>query len=342
MSKALKVHIATAQTPFRRNPTDALAADLRDALRRAGHRAETVQIPYGAHSSKRALDHLLALRLLALDESPDDVLIALEYPTYLIRHPRKVLWLARGASQPDGLPGAGERTMDAPSAAVRQEVEGRACREARAVYSISAALAHRWRKLTGLEALPLYPPPWPSGCADSGTPDDYVLAPLGGDGSARVELLLKALARARRPVVVRFLGDPGDAELRRTLARQAETLGLGGRWQWSDRGPEEAATYARCRAVLAAPYEETNPETALLAMQAGKALIVGRDSGALAELVVHRRTGWVVAAKPKALARAMDKAWSREDKSRVLGQAARASYLAMNLDWEKVLELLLA
>lgn len=343
----MRIHIATAQTPFCPNPTEGLAEELRQAVTDAGHLAELVRLPFKGYPQASALGHLLALRLLAFDSGPDDALIALEYPTYLVPHPRKVLWLARCESPPDWrerLPDrdsgdeADQRRMTDAVATVRRQAERRAWSEARGVYSISATLSWRWRELSGLDAMPLYPPPRRVDCHDD-PPEDFILVPLSpAYGGHRMELVVDALAQTRQPVVLRWFGDADGTGMRVALNQRAAALGLEGRCQWLDG---ETAPYARSRAVLAVPCVETNPEVALLAMQVGKPLITDRDSGAPAELVMHRRTGWVVKAKPAALARAMDEAWSRPDQTRALGEAARAYYESLGLDWAKVVERLL-
>ena len=337
--KIVRVRIALAQIPFTHNPVECLAAELRLAAVAAGHLAEIVRIPYRGSSTNGVLDSLLALRLLAFDTSPEDCLVALEYPAHLVPHPRKVLWLARGDAPPPAVRNddGDSRAMGEAISVVRHSLERRACTEARRVFAISATLSSQWRKRSGLDAVPLYPPLRLQPASDRPSSEDFILVPAaGGDRLVRI---LEALRRTRQPIALRFLGE--GAEARSALEQCGVLAGLEGRCRWLPGSSENADLYARCRAVVAVPLAETNPEVALLAMWAGKPLITSPDSGALAELVLHRQTGWVVDAEPAVLAWAMDEAWSRKELSRRLGQAGRAQYAAMNLDWSRVVERLL-
>ena len=65
-------------------------------LRARGHLAELVSVPFKWYPKEEILPHAAAWRLLDLSESngrPVDVVIASKFPTYFVRHPRKVAWL---------------------------------------------------------------------------------------------------------------------------------------------------------------------------------------------------------------------------------------------------------
>ena len=92
----MRVLIATAHVPFIRSGAEIHAEGLRDALQAEGHEAEIVAIPFKWYPPQKVLDHMLACRLLDLSEvmgTPVDLMIGLKFPAYLIRHPRKVLWI---------------------------------------------------------------------------------------------------------------------------------------------------------------------------------------------------------------------------------------------------------
>src|SRR5258707_5569399 len=92
----MRVVIATAQVPFIRGGAEVLADGLGCALRSQGHEAEIVAIPFKWYPPERILEHMLACRLLDLSESagtPVDRVIALKFPSYLVTHSCKVLWL---------------------------------------------------------------------------------------------------------------------------------------------------------------------------------------------------------------------------------------------------------
>src|SRR5438093_3614753 len=92
----MRILVATNYVPFIHGGGEVHAIGLRDALREAGHEAEIAWLPLQWSSPESILDHMLAFRLLDLTEScgrPIDLLIALKFPAYLVKHPRKVIWL---------------------------------------------------------------------------------------------------------------------------------------------------------------------------------------------------------------------------------------------------------
>jgi hypothetical protein len=65
-------------------------------LRARGYEAELVSVPFKWYPKEEILPHAAAWRLLDLSESnglPIDLVIATKFPTYFVRHPRKVTWL---------------------------------------------------------------------------------------------------------------------------------------------------------------------------------------------------------------------------------------------------------
>ena len=92
----MRVGIATVQVPFVRGGAELLAENLQAALRAAGHEAEIIAIPFKWYPAERVLDHMLAARLMQVEESVGqriDRLIALKIPAYLMPHRSKRLWL---------------------------------------------------------------------------------------------------------------------------------------------------------------------------------------------------------------------------------------------------------
>jgi hypothetical protein len=91
----MRIVVAEARPPFMRDGAELHAQSLVTQLRRRGHDAESVALPF-----RGARDELLreaaAWRMLNLSTSnarPVDVLIATRFPTWFARHPRKVVWL---------------------------------------------------------------------------------------------------------------------------------------------------------------------------------------------------------------------------------------------------------
>ena len=67
-----------------------------EELRRRGHEADSVTVPFKWYPGTRVLTNALLWRMLDLEETrraPVDLVIATKFPSYAIRHPNKVVWL---------------------------------------------------------------------------------------------------------------------------------------------------------------------------------------------------------------------------------------------------------
>ena len=88
--------VCEAQVPFVRGGAEYHVRALVDELRRQGYEAELVSVPFKWYPKQEILSHAAAWRLIDLTESngrPIDLVIATKFPTYFVRHPRKVAWL---------------------------------------------------------------------------------------------------------------------------------------------------------------------------------------------------------------------------------------------------------
>ena len=146
------------------------------ALDRAGHRAELVRLPT-AWDAGRIFDAALAWRLVPVDA---DLVVATNFPSYFVRHPRKVVWLfhqhrgaydAADAAWSDlGLDDASLETQRLLAAWDTVALE-----EATRRFALSGVVADRLARFNGLPAEPLYPPPPLSDRLAPGSPGDEVL-----------------------------------------------------------------------------------------------------------------------------------------------------------------------
>jgi hypothetical protein len=86
----VRVIVAEARVPFARDGAELHAQSLVTQLRRRGHEAETVALPFHGRKDE-LLEQAAAWRLLNLSASnarPIDLLIATRFPTWFARHPR--------------------------------------------------------------------------------------------------------------------------------------------------------------------------------------------------------------------------------------------------------------
>jgi glycosyltransferase involved in cell wall biosynthesis len=348
----MRVLIANTRIPFVDGGAEVLAQGLLAALRREGHDAEIVTIPFKWYPPERILDQMLAARLFDLSEAVGrkvDRLIGLKFPAYLAPHPNKTLWILHQHREAYDLwdKGAGDLHEYPNGRQVRDAID-RAERallpEARRLYTISRNVTSRLANYLGLEGEPLYPPPPDAGVFYAREASDYLYFPSRVNGLKRQRLVIEAMALTRNPVRVCFSGAPDSPEFATSCLEAASHAGVAGRIVWRGRvsAEEMRELYARSRGVVFPPMDEDYGYVTLEAMLSRKPVITCSDSGGPLEFVLHRKTGLIAEPRPEALATAMDELWEEPGQAREWGEAGRDRYRDMNIEWPYAIERLLA
>lgn len=348
----MRVLIATVRVPFVNGGAESLAAGLRDALLAAGHETEILAIPFKWYPAERILDHMLACRLFDLSESSGtaiDLVIGLKFPAYLIPSENKVIWLLHQHRQAYDQWGhdIGDLDKAANGLQVRRAIrqaDDSLMPQAKAIYTIAGNVSKRLRRFNEIDSEPLYHPPRHANKFFCGRPEPYLFYPSRLSPSKRQSLVLRALARTREKVCVRFAGAADDPLYADKLKEAARRLGVRDRVQWLGRVDEEEKRrqYAHATAIVFPPYDEDYGYVTLEAMLSAKPVITCHDSGGPLEFVDPERTGLVVDPTPAALAKALDIAWRDRDRMQQYGDAGRARYASMNISWSHVVRKLTA
>ena len=82
--------------PFARGGAEIFTDRLVEELRARGHEADLVSVPFKWYPGARVLTQAFLWRMLDLDEAdgkPIDLVIATKFPSYLVRHREKRVWL---------------------------------------------------------------------------------------------------------------------------------------------------------------------------------------------------------------------------------------------------------
>jgi glycosyltransferase involved in cell wall biosynthesis len=341
----MRVLVCLPQVPFARGGAELTAERLTKELRRRDHEAELVTIPYKWYPGTRVLDQAFLWRLVDLSEvdgQPVDRVIATKFPSYVVRHPNKVVWLLHQFRQAYELDRTelgqfSETPADRATRRAVHELDRVTLGEARRLYATSTNLIERCRRATGLEPelLPHPPQDLPFRFDEVG---DFVLSVGRLDRAKRVDLLLEALALSPslRCVVA------GDGPDRQRLEELSRNRGLDGRARFVGRVDDDtlADLYARCLAVYYAPVDEDFGMVPYEAFLAEKPVVTTRDAGAPLDAVADRETGLVVDPSAPAIAEAA--AWLGEHRSEAHAWGRAGKPLAERLTWDAVVDGLLA
>ena len=339
----MRIAVCRPQVPFARGGAEIFTDRLVDELRARGYDADLVSVPFKWYPGTRVLTQAFLWRMLDLEEADGqriDLVVATKFPSYVVRHPEKRVWLVHQFRQAYELDGTelGQFGDSLDDRAIRQKVQALdrvALGEASRLFAISQNVANRVEASTGLtaEVLPHPPQALEYRCENYG---DFVLSVNRLDRAMRIDLLIEAAASDGSLEIV-IAGDGPDRERLERLARER---GLNGRARFTGRiGESELADlYARCLAVYYAPVDEDYGMVPLEAFLSEKPVLTTTDAGGPLEVVTDRVTGLVTEPRAEALASAF--ASLNPEDAAAWGRAGRE--LAQRVSWDATIERLLS
>ena len=340
------VLVCEAHVPLVRGGAELHVRGLVDELRRRGHRADLVSIPFKWYPKEALLAHAAAWRLVDLTESNGeriDVVIATKFPTYFVRHPHKVTWLFHQYRAIYDLCGTEFSEFTHVEADVRlrdqlialdNEVLGESAR----LFTNARNTAARVARYNGLAAEPLYHPPPLAARLRSGPFGDYVLSVGRLEGNKRVELIIRAMTHGATGRLI----IAGDGLLRGHLERVVADERLSDRVTFAGSVSTEQLLdlYAGAKAVVFPPFDEDYGYVTLEAFLARKPVITTTDAGGPLEFVEHGVTGLVADPTPESLGAVIAELASSSSRAEALGAAGFER--ARAITWDGVVERLLA
>ncbi|MFB3904465.1 MAG: glycosyltransferase family 4 protein [Acidobacteriota bacterium] len=335
-----RIAICTPQTPFTRGGAEYLVDKLIEELRKRGHEVDLLQVPV-AHTPKvEMVINALTWRMLKIQDilgRDVDVVITTKFPAYLVKHPRKILWLFhqfRGAYE----------LFDTDCTHFRDDPESHYYRnliqrmdtalipEHKKIFSLSKNVANRLLTNNKIQSEVLYGPPVLDGFYHRQY-GDYLLYVGRFSANKRVRLVLET---ARQAPEVRFVLAGGGEEYEPLKA-------LAGRWclnnvEFLGYVPTEKILrlYADARAVIYTPLDEDYGLVPLEAFMARKPVLTTSDSGGILELVKDKETGIICPPSPTELGqRARQLA---RDEASVESMGRRAEKWAREIGWDRCIE----
>src|SRR6476661_92017 len=325
----MRIAVCRPQVPFAYGGAEIFTDTLVEQLRVRGHEAEIVSVPFKWYPGSQVLTQAFTWRLLDLTESDGraiDMVVATKFPSYVVRHPEKRVWLIHQFRQAYELDRTelgqfGESPEDRATLRKVQELDRVALGEATHLFATSKNVAGRLERSTGLIAEVLPHPAQELAFHDDG-PGDFVLSVNRLDRAKRIDLLIDAAA-AEPSLQVVIAGDGPD---RRRLEELGRRRGVDGRVRFAGRvSPGKLADlYAACFATFYAPVDEDFGLGPYESFLSGKPVITATDAGGPLDVVHDGSTGRVV--DPDAAAVAAAAIWLRDhpDEAVAFGRAGKA------------------
>jgi glycosyltransferase involved in cell wall biosynthesis len=341
----VRIAVVRPQVPFARGGAEIFTDELVAELRARGHDADLVSVPFKWYPGSRVLTQAFLWRMLDLTEADGrsiDMVVATKFPSYVVRHRDKRVWLVHQFRQAYELDGTdlgqfGPSPVDRALRRRVQELDLLTLGEATRLFATSANVAGRLEQSTGLvaEVLPHPPQALPYRTAES---LGFVLSASRLDRAKRIDLLLEGAAlRSGFDVVV-----VSDGPERARLEELAHARGLDGRVRFEGRVSVErlAELYATCSAVFYAPVDEDFGMGPYEAFLSSKPVITTTDSGGPLDVVHDGRTGLVVPPEASAIGDAAVWLSEHEEEASSFGTAGKA--LADEVTWDRAVARLLS
>lgn len=310
-----------------------------------GFSSESIKIPFQPCYTEM-LQQMLAIRLLDLTEYCDK-LIAIRTPSYLIKHPDKVLWFIhhhRGAYDLWGTP-----YQDIPNTPEGLEIrdaiisaDNLAFGEASKIYTNSKVISDRLKRFNGVNSEILYPPLMDSEKYHSGEFGKYIFYPSRMNGHKRQHLAIEAMQYTRSNVKLIVAGSPYPSEYSLRLEeivrekKLTNKVKIISKWITDESKIELLANCLGC--VYIPVDEDSYGYVSLEAYHSKKPVITCSDSGGTLEMVEDGINGFVCSADPKAIAESFDRLEFDRESARKMGQAGCDKIIAMGISWDNVVE----
>ncbi len=340
----MKILIPCIQAPFITGGGQIHVAQLCKSIQEFGHQVEAVSFPFKFSPEDyllKSMQYCLSNDFENFNGHQIDRVIALQFPTYYVQHPNKVVWLMHQHRAVYELYDMQPQTPEL--ALLKEQVHKYDTQELGAlskIYANSQNVSDRLQRYNQIESTPLYHPPKDADLFFCAPSESFIFCPSRLEALKRQDLLIKALQHTNSDIGVIIAGEGGQKD---TFVDLVEELGLGDRVKFVGFLTEEEKRqfYAHSLAVFFGPYDEDYGYITLEAMLSSKPVITCTDSGGPLEFVENDRNGYVVAPEPEQIARVIDKLHADKKLAQSMGQEGRAMFIEKNITWHNVVEKLL-
>ena len=346
----MKIAIAMVQVPFIKGGAEILADMLLAELKKRGHQAEIVTIPFKWYPAKQLMNSMIMGRMMDLSEingEKIDLVIAMKFPAIYTKHDNKVLWLMHQHRQAYDLWGTeyGDlHTLPEGEELKRfiEECDNRYINEAKRVFTIAQNTSDRLKAYNGIDSETIYHPPLNYEklyCENYG---DYIFYPSRIDQIKRQRLLVEAMSYCKTDVKAIIAGGGSESEIdyiKRLIKKKhlEDKVKLAG----FISEEEKINYYANCLGVYFGAYNEDYGYITLEGFFSEKPVIVHKDSGGPLEFVEDNHNGYIVESDAKAIAEKIDYLYKNREEAKRLGINGKKTMEKKNMNWDYVIDRLL-
>jgi len=339
-----RIVVLHAQIPFVRGGAENVVETLTKQLVRRGYLAEIIQLPWKWYPCNSLLDNVMAWRMLDLTEGDGqkvDMVIGCKFPSYVARHPNKVLWLMHQHRMAydlyDRKEFGGMKYM--PNGAETREkivkIDNLCFDECVGRFAISKNMVGRMERYNGRTAEAIYHPPALEGryyCNEFG---NYILSAGRLVKIKRNDLLIRSLPYCDRKIQVKIAGVGPDKKDLQVLAKK---LGVDDRVEFLGFVSDEdlLKLYSDAFAVYYAPVDEDYGYITLEAFLSKKPIVTCRDSGGVLEFVSDQQNGFVTDMVPEALGKRINDLYMNKKRAQMFG--LEGFEIVKDISWDYLID----
>ena len=344
-----RILILSVQVPFTSGGAELLVDRLKQQIGNSGVLVDVVQIPFSAIPKESLIQQMAywrALDLTSFNGQLVDAVICTKFPSYLVCHPNKVLWLIHQYRQAYDLYGTrfGDLTTSDEDEALRQmiyQADIVGLKECKAIYSISDNVRERLQRSLGVDSETLIPPLPLAGSYYHGVAQPYILSVGRICSIKRVDLIIKAMATIDEALKLKIVGLPDESEIESYINSEIKKHNLWHRVEFLGRVSENQLLelYANAFFVYYAPFDEDLGFVTLESLSSGVPVITATDSGGSLAFIDDHKNGLVVEPNEFAVAKALNEVFHNHTLYAQLREGAQT--LEFCSRWDDVLKKLI-
>ncbi len=337
------IGICAVKIPFAKGGSDVLVDQLNQQLNLRGYKSDILYLAFQWWPKPAILKNALAWRLLELvdmDGKEIDLIISTKFPSYIIDHPNKVVWLIHQHREIYDLYGTeysnftdSREDIELRDAIIRMDKT--ALKECKKIFTISQNVADRLKKFSNIDGEPLYPPPKLKDRFHNQHYGDYILSVGRLDFIKRLDRLIEAFKYLPSNIKCLIAGQgPLQEELeelieKHNLKDQVSLLGFVSE-------DELIKLYANCFAVYFAPTDEDYGYITVESFLSHKPVITAPDSGGVIEFVKDMENGIICYLEPEAIAHKIEYLLNNKKLCQEMGDQGYER--VKDLSWDQVID----